>query len=84
MFVRPVLNLTADTPIVSGTGAYNDPYRIIEPSWHYIDGYASCPSTCQSSCQNGLSMSNWSCTASYSTAPAAPSLESGNACWCKY
>ncbi|MBR3661210.1 MAG: hypothetical protein IKN63_04875 [Bacilli bacterium] len=28
--VRPVLNLKSSTPIVSGTGTYNDPYKIIE------------------------------------------------------
>ena len=30
--VRPVLSLESNTPIISGTGAYNDPYKIIAES----------------------------------------------------
>ena len=30
--VRPVLNLKSDTTIISGTGTYNNPYRIVAES----------------------------------------------------
>ena len=54
-------------------------------TWEYIDSYSAntCASMCYESCDiSGTSV--WSCVASTSDAPSAPSLEDGKNCWCQY